>query len=70
MLERIHPDDVEIFNTAVETALRGNARMMPIRYRARRKDGNYVVLYTRGFIINDCNSAPEYFGGIIIPEEE
>ena len=30
LLERIHPDDVEIFNTAVETALRGNARMMPM----------------------------------------
>ena len=70
LLERIHPDDVEIFNTAVETALRGNARMMPIRYRARRKDGSYVVLSTRGFIINDWNGVPEYFGGIIIPEEE
>jgi diguanylate cyclase (GGDEF)-like protein len=70
LLKCIHPDDVAIFNHAVETALRGSAKMLPIRYRARRKDGNYVVLYTRGFIINDDNGVPEYFGGIVIPEEE
>lgn len=69
LLERIHPDDIEIYKDAVDTALHGNGQMKPIKYRARRKDGTYVVLYTRGFIINDINGNPEYFGGIIIPEE-
>ena len=69
LLERIHPDDVEIFKDAVDTALHGAARMKPIKYRARKNDGTYVVLHTRGFIINDRDGVPEYFGGIIIPDE-
>lgn len=67
--ERIHPDDVEIYNDAVETALRGSAKMKPIKYRARRKDGSYAVLSTRGFILHDEDGVPEYFGGIIISED-
>ena len=69
MRERLHPDDVEIYNDAVETALRGSAKMMPIKYRARRKDGSYAVLSTRGFILHDEDGVPEYFGGIIISED-
>ena len=69
LLERIHPDDIEIYKDAVDTALHGKARMKPIKYRARKKDGTYVVLHTRGFIINDRNGVPEYFGGIIITDE-
>ena len=69
LLERIHPDDIELFKDAVDTALHGNAWVKPIKYRARKKDGTYIVLSTRGFIINDKNGVPEYFGGIIIPEE-
>ena len=69
LLERIHPDDIEIYKDAVDKALHGSARMTLIKYRARRKDGTYVLLSTRGFIYNDKDGFPEYFGGIIIPEE-
>ncbi|MBR4807300.1 MAG: diguanylate cyclase, partial [Lachnospiraceae bacterium] len=65
--EYIHPDDFEIYREAVEAVLRGNAEVRPISYRARRPDGRYVRLTTRGFVLVDRNGDPEYFGGIIVP---
>ena len=53
---------------AVEAVLRGNAELRPIYYRARNVNGKYVLLTTRGFVLNDKDGNPEYFGGIIIPQ--
>lgn len=61
----IHPDDLEIINNSITHILNENGELEPIKYRARRKDGTYVFLYTRGFILTDSNGEPEYFGGII-----
>ena len=62
----IHPDDVEKYDEAVEAVLRGNMELRPLLYRARRADGTYATLSTRGFVLTDKDGNPEYFGGIII----
>ena len=66
--ERIHPDDIKAYREVVDEILCGNAEMLtPLTYRARKVDGTYVVLTTRGFILSDGNGKSDYFGGIIIP---
>ena len=62
-----HTDDMEAYRSAVDTVLCGNAVIKPIKYRAQKKDGSYILLTTRGFVLNDNDGEPEYFGGIILP---
>ncbi|MBQ8666576.1 MAG: PAS domain-containing protein [Lachnospiraceae bacterium] len=64
----VHPDDISTYKEAVDAVLCGSAEVHPIYYRARRADGTYVLLATRGFVLSDTNGDPEYFGGIIIPQ--
>ena len=64
--EFIHPDDMDTYRDAVNAVLNGNAELRPIIYRARRPDGTYVMLATRGFVLSDSKGDPEYFGGIMI----
>ena len=64
----IHPDDMEAYCGVVDSVLGGNPEMHPLLYRARRLDGTYVLLTTRGFVLSDPDGEPEYFGGIIVPE--
>ena len=65
--EKIHPDDIVAYRKAVDAVLCDNVEMIhPLTYRARKKDGTYVVLTTRGFILSDGNGKSEYFGGVII----
>ena len=67
-LDYVHPDDIEAYRKAVDAVLCGNAEVHRIFYRARRADGTYVLLTTRGFVLCDSNGEPEYFGGIIIQQ--
>lgn len=67
--EFIHPDDIEVYKKAVDAVLKGNAEGVPIKYRARKKDGSYVLLSTNGFVLSDKGGNPEYFGGIITPDK-
>ena len=64
----IHPDDIDRYLEVVEAVLHGNSVLYSISYRARKTDGTYVILKPRGFVLNDSNGEPEYFGGIIIPQ--
>ncbi len=61
----IHPDDMRAYKDAVDAVLCGNAELRPIVYRARKKDGTYTTLSTRGFVLSDKDGNPEYFGGIM-----
>ena len=66
--ERIHPDDIKAYREAVDEILCDSVEMIsPLTYRARKADGTYVVLTTRGFILSDKNGKSDYFGGIIVP---
>ena len=62
----VHPEDLQVYRKAVDTAICGNAQVTPIYYRARMADGTYVMLTTRAFILSDSDGNPNYFGGIII----
>ena len=64
--EYIHPDDLSAYKEAVDAVLSGDAEVRPVVYRARKKDGTYVLLSTRGFVLSDRDGNPDYFGGIII----
>ena len=63
----IHPDDLESYDEAVEAVLRGDMELRLLIYRAKKIDGTYAILSTRGFVLTDSTGEPEYFGGIIIP---
>ena len=64
----IHPDDLGRYQEAIDAVLKGDSVLYSISYRARKADGTYVILKPRGFILNDDDGNPEYFGGIIIPQ--
>ena len=66
--ENIHPDDFKVYREAIDMVLyNSDAHLMPLKYRARKADGTYVLLTTRGFVLSDKDGDPEYFGGIIVP---
>ena len=67
-LNYIHPDDIDAYKDAVDAVLCGNAELKALSYRARKPDGTYVLLTTRGFVLCDKDGKPEYFGGIIIKQ--
>ncbi len=67
--EIVHPEDLGIFEFGMKSLSNSMAEIKPIRYRARRKDGSYVTLHTRGFVLSDSSGAPEYFGGIIVQDK-
>lgn len=67
-LEKVHPDDIEAYKKAVEATFSEGADIInPLTYRARKADGTYALLTTRGFILSDGNGKSDYFGGIIVP---
>lgn len=66
--ENIHPDDFKVYREAMDMVLyNSDAHLLPLKYRARKADGTYVLLTTRGFVLSDKDGDPEYFGGIIVP---
>ncbi|MBQ6229978.1 MAG: diguanylate cyclase [Eubacterium sp.] len=64
----IHPDDLDRYREVVDAVLQNNSVLYSISYRAQKADGTYVILKPRGFVLNDNDGVPEYFGGIIIPQ--
>ncbi len=64
----IHPDDLKAYRDAVDAVFCGKSEIKAICYRARKPDGSYVLLATRGFVLCDKDGKPEYFGGIIIKQ--
>ena len=67
-LEKIHPEDVELYKKVVDAPFMNNMEnLQSFIYRAKRADGRYVSLTVRDFILNDGNGNSDYFGGIVIP---
>ena len=66
--EHIHPEDLKAYDEAIKILLSDNSEVRPMYYRARKDDGTYVLLTTRGFVLYDDQGEPDYFGGIIIPQ--
>lgn len=66
--ELIHPEDLKAYDEAIKILLSDNSEVRPMFYRARKADGTYVLLTTRGFVLYDNQGKPDYFGGIILPQ--
>lgn len=63
--EHIHPDDREDYRSSIELIFSGNGEGHIMQYRARAKDGGYVVCTCKGIVLRNGNGEPEYFGGSI-----
>ena len=61
----IHPDDRENYHTSIANIFADAAHGHDMQYRARAKDGHYVVCTCRGVVIRDHEDKPVYFGGVI-----
>ena len=62
----IHPDDREAYWQDVNAVFSGRKRTHNISYRARTRDGHYVVCTGRGYLLKDENDEPDFFAGSII----
>ena len=64
----IHPDDLQPYREGIHSAIFKKGEVHSYAHRVRKKDGTYVVLQPRYFILNDDEGKPEYFGGILVPQ--
>ena len=64
-MENVHPDDRAAYKESIEQLFSGKVNEHNMQYRARTKDGNYIVCTCRGVIIRNENGEPDYFGGSI-----
>lgn len=63
--DHIHPDDRENYNQSIKEIFSGDSEGHNMQYRARARDGNYVVCTCKGVIIKSLKGEPEYFCGSI-----
>ncbi len=64
-LEHIHPEDKEQFQAEMDRVYSGLQDSHDMEYRARSKDGSYVVCRCKGKMIRDEDGTPAYFAGVI-----
>ncbi len=64
-LERIHPNDREEFLRQMDAVSKGETDDHDMVYRARNKEGDYVMCTCRGSMIRDDDGTALYFAGII-----
>ena len=64
-MENVHPDDRAVYAASIKELFGGKTSEHNLQYRARTKDGKYIVCTCRGVVIRDENGEPDYFGGTI-----
>ena len=64
-MENVHPDDRAVYAASIKELFGGKVSEHNLQYRARTKDGKYIVCTCRGVVIRDENGEPDYFGGTI-----
>ena len=64
-MENVHPDDRAVYAASIKELFGGKTSEHNLQYRARTKDGNYIVCTCRGVVIRDEHGEPDYFGGTI-----
>ena len=64
-MENVHPDDRAIYAASIKELFGGKVSEHNLQYRARTKDGKYIVCTCRGVVIRDEHGEPDYFGGTI-----
>ncbi len=63
--EHLHKLDREYFNESVDAIFNGTEETHSLEYRARTRNGNYVVSICQGVVVKDESGKPEYFCGAI-----
>ncbi|MBQ3795672.1 MAG: EAL domain-containing protein [Butyrivibrio sp.] len=63
---RIHPDDRENYNEYISQVFAGAKTNPNIEYRAKNKNGEYVVCSCRGVVIKDYSGNPVFYACSII----
>ena len=64
-MNNVHPDDRAGYLESIKELFSGKVNEHNLQYRARTKNGNYIVVTCRGVIIRDEYGNPDYFGGTI-----
>ena len=63
--QHIHPDDLTIYRKSIEDIFEGKRNEHDMQYRAKDRNGNYVVCTCRGVVVRYEDGTPRYFGGVI-----
>lgn len=63
--EFIHPDDREIYHRDIQLLFSGESLNHELEYRARNREGNYVICTCRGRVLRGENGEPDLFVGTI-----
>jgi PAS domain S-box-containing protein len=63
---RIHPDDIEKYKEYLNTVYSGKKADPNFEYRARNKNGEYVICSCRGVVIKDYVGRPVFYACSII----
>jgi PAS domain S-box-containing protein len=53
----VHTDDLDLVNQAFDDVIKGSANTYEIEFRMRHKDGHYVPVLSRAFILRDEHGA-------------
>lgn len=61
----VHPEDRKRYRTEIDAILSGKNNAMDLEFRAKDKNGNYVMCSCKGEIIEGESGEPLYFAGII-----
>ncbi len=61
----VHPDDRKAFNDDIQAVFAGTKKMHDAEYRARNKDGDYVMCRCRGIMLKDDAGNLDLFVGTL-----
>ena len=64
--EHVHPDDRETYIKDIEQVFSGKKHKHELEYRAKNKEGNYVVCTCRGIVLKGKNGEPDLFAGTLL----
>ncbi len=64
-LDYVHPDDREVYTQEMDLIFSRQQDAFELEYRARNKDGEYVVCTGRGLVIKGEDGQPDLFAGTI-----
>ncbi len=64
-LERIHPDDRELYLKDIEAVFSGKKLYHDVTYRAKNRQGVYTVCTCKGYMLRGNGSGPDIFAGTI-----
>lgn len=56
--DSVHPDDLEAVNQAIEAYIAGQSERYRIEFRVLHRDGLYIDVLSRGFLVRDENGTP------------